>query len=114
MTENNPGGLPRGMGSMQVRGRVWWLIYTGIDGTRIQENSHTEDQGAARCLLTRRALATARARVTFLESLHEDARRAAHWQDRGRGAGAGSGSRRTRSGAVSVEDRGQARRGGRQ
>jgi hypothetical protein len=67
--EPNPGGLPRGAGSMQMRRRCWWLIYSDANGRVVQENSHTDDPAKARRLLTAAALRVSRARVRELESI---------------------------------------------
>ena len=68
----NLSGLQYGTGSLQQRGRVWWLIYKDPEGKVIQENSHLEDEPKARRLLAERALVTARARVEALrEIIHE-------------------------------------------
>jgi hypothetical protein len=68
----NPAGLPYGTGSIQMRGRVWWLIYKDETGRKIQANSGTDDQAAARRMLAVRAIKTLRARLAALRAvLHE-------------------------------------------
>ena len=59
----NPGGLPRGAGSIQKRGAKWWLIYTDETGRQIQKNSGTSDQAEARLLLAKTALRVLSARA---------------------------------------------------
>jgi hypothetical protein len=70
--KSNPSGLPYGAGSMQIRGRMWWIIYRDTEGRVIQENSKTEDADVARRLLIGRALDTARAKVVALEGLLDE------------------------------------------
>ena len=65
----NPGGLPRGCGSIQMRRRTWWLIYWDADGVRRQENSWTADTMAARRMLAKRALAVLRARIAAVKQV---------------------------------------------
>jgi hypothetical protein len=77
----NMSGMPYGTGSIQMRGRVWWIVYRDPQGRGIQENTRTEDFNAALRMLAERALETARARVTALERIiHETAQKegAAH------------------------------------
>ena len=59
----NPGGLPRGAGSIQMRGAKWWLIYTDATGRVVQKNSGTRDQTEARLLLAKTALRVLAARA---------------------------------------------------
>ena len=59
----NPGGLPRGAGSIQMRGAKWWLIYTDEAGRVVQKNSGTSDQAEARLLLAKTALRVLAARA---------------------------------------------------
>lgn len=56
MRRNNDNGLPYGAGSIQMRGRVYWLIYTDINGNKIQENTRTQDLRVARIRAAERAL----------------------------------------------------------
>lgn len=55
-----------GSGSIQRRGRFWYLIYRDPAGALVQESSHTEDQAAALRLLAQRALPTHDARRAML------------------------------------------------
>jgi hypothetical protein len=81
-----PTGLPYGSGSLQIRGRVWWMIYKDGDGQTIQESAGTQDWDEAVRLLAARALPIAWARVAALERVaYEEAPRA-------RGAGKPSSS----------------------
>ena len=74
----NPGGLPYGMGSIQQRGRAWWMIYRDIQGRTIQENAQTEDQATARRRLAARALERVQAQAALLrEVLRETPAKAA-------------------------------------
>jgi hypothetical protein len=67
--KRNPGGLPYGAGSMQIRGTKWWLIYRDFTGKVVQESSHTADQNEARRMLLERALRTAEARLAVLREM---------------------------------------------
>jgi hypothetical protein len=67
--KSNPSGLPYGTGSIQIRGRVWWMIYRDTEGRTIQENTRTENQNEARRMLAVRALETTRAKVAALEQI---------------------------------------------
>jgi len=64
---NNDNGLPYGAGSIQMRGRVYWLIYTDIDGNKIQENTRTQDLRVARIRAAERALARTAAFMDQME-----------------------------------------------
>jgi hypothetical protein len=59
----NPGGLPRGAGSMQMRGAKWWLLFRDEHGRLIQRNSGTADADEARRLLAKAALRVLAARA---------------------------------------------------
>ena len=69
----NPAGLPYGTGSLQMRGRTWWMIYRDTQGRTIQENARTDNPDAARRMLVERALETARAKVLALEGILNEA-----------------------------------------
>lgn len=65
--------MPYGTGSLQRRGRTFWIMYRDEEGRTIQENSRLEDYGPARRLLAERALVTAKAKVAVLEQIiHEE------------------------------------------
>ena len=83
----NPGGLPRGAGSMQMRRRCWWLIFTDAGGRVVQENSGTDDPAKARHILTERAIAVCETRLRMLRDLlnEQGKRRKAAAHARGRG-----------------------------
>jgi len=106
MTEKqtNPGGLPYGMGSIQKRGRVWWLIYRDTAGKTIQENSFTEDQDAAANMLARRALAKVEAQRVLLREIL-NGRKASRGKAGERGGRAGSRSAANRSVGVAARNR---------
>src|SRR5215471_8515048 len=72
----NPSGLPYGTGSLQMRGRTWWMIYRDTQGRTIQENTRTDNPDAARRMLVERALETARAKVLALEGMLNEAAQA--------------------------------------
>ena len=59
----NPGGLPRGAGSMQMRGAKWWLLFRDEHGRLVQRNSGTADAAEARRLLANAALRVLAARA---------------------------------------------------
>jgi hypothetical protein len=65
----NPGGLPRGAGSIQMRGARWWLIYTDETGRVIQKNSRTSDRAEARLLLAKAALRVLAARAKEIKRI---------------------------------------------
>jgi len=102
-------GLPYGAGSIQIRGRVYWMMYRSVEGTLIQENAQTDDAALARLKLAERALVTERAKVAALETIFHEAEKAGFaptaqgWE---RTAAAGrsetddSGKRRTGGGSV--------------
>lgn len=84
--KHNPSGLPRGTGSLHLRGNVWWVVYRDEKGHKIEENSHTADPRAARRLLAARALERVRAVAVQLERIaygkaKKQARAADHGQD---------------------------------
>jgi hypothetical protein len=102
----NPSGLPYGCGSIQMRGRTWWMIYRDGEGRVVQENCQTEDQDAARVLVAERALATAQARVAELERIIREGK------DSGSGAGTGVAKGRSGSGRVPAGRSKKTRTGG--
>jgi hypothetical protein len=75
LNTKKPTGLPYGSGSLQIRGRVWWMIYKDGEGQTIQESAKTQDWDEAVRLLAARALPIAWARV---EALLEAARLPEH------------------------------------
>src|SRR5689334_13732499 len=64
-----PTKLPYGSGSIQLRGRVWWMIYRDAAEQVTQENSRTEDQADALRLLANRAIRTMRSRIAVLKAI---------------------------------------------
>jgi len=104
LNTKKPTGLPYGSGSLQIRGRVWWMIYKDGDGQTIQESAGTQDWDEAVRLLAARALPIALARVAALEKVAYEATggkgsRTAWRDSRGR-TGAGIAAGRRRSGAI--------------
>src|SRR5882672_9359743 len=88
--KENPSGMPYGTGSIQMRGRSWWMIYRDVEGRTIQENTRTEDQDAARRMLAERAIITLEAQIAALrEVLHEG-------QSKGNRGASGRGARQRR------------------
>jgi hypothetical protein len=69
----NSSGMPQGTGSLQVRGRVWWAIYTDETGRKLQVNTGTDDLIEARRVLARTALAVEREIVAALERIANEA-----------------------------------------
>jgi hypothetical protein len=62
--------LPHRMGSIQMRGKVYWMIYPDSTGKAVQENSKTDKPLEALHLLAKRALRTLAARrLAVLEVL---------------------------------------------
>jgi hypothetical protein len=61
------------MGSIQQRGRAWWMIYRDIEGRTIQENAQTEDQATARRRLAARALERVQAQAALLREVLREA-----------------------------------------
>jgi hypothetical protein len=73
LPKSNPAGMPYGAGSMQMRGRVWWMVYRDVEGNTVHRSSGTSDPRVARYRLAQRALEGARARVAALETvMHEE------------------------------------------
>jgi len=58
-----------GSGSIQRRGRVWWMSYRDANEVVVQENTHLEDRKAALRLLAQRALPTFAARMLVLHGI---------------------------------------------
>jgi hypothetical protein len=69
----NPGGMPRGLGSMMKRFSNYWLIYRDPVGTLIQENSHTADQREARRLLADRVIARLETQLATVRAVRDEA-----------------------------------------
>lgn len=68
----NSSGLPKGLGSLQVRGRAYWAIYTDAFGRIQQVNTQTADIAEARQFLAGRAALVLQAKLTaVLEVLGE-------------------------------------------
>jgi hypothetical protein len=82
----NSSGMPKGTGSLQMRGRVWWMIYTDAAGRKKQVNTGTSDLDDARRVLVKVAIEVLHARLDALsEALDEEAHQS-HREARPRGA----------------------------
>ena len=68
----NSSGLPKGTGSLQVRGRVWWGIFTDEFGDKIQMNTHTPDFDRARRILACHAIRVLKARLAALRAVRDE------------------------------------------
>jgi hypothetical protein len=116
INQKKPTGLPYGSGSLQIRGRVWWMIFKNETGLIIQESAKTQDWDEAVRLLAARALPIAQARVAALEKVAYEApgkgSRTARRDSRGR-TGAGIAEGRNRSRAVPARGSSAAGTGGR-
>jgi hypothetical protein len=73
----NMSGLPYGTGSIQKRGRVYWMVYRDAKGKVRQENTGTGDRAEAQGILAQHALATLRARMEMLAAIIEAGNEAA-------------------------------------
>ena len=67
--KDNQSGMPYGTGSLQKRGRTYWIMYRDPEGRQIQENSRLEDYAPALRMLAERALVTVQAKVAVLEAI---------------------------------------------
>jgi hypothetical protein len=65
--------LPRGAGSVQIRSRHFWAIWTDVDGRRCQENTWTDDPREAKVFVLKRSFRAARERAARLKALLDDA-----------------------------------------
>ena len=103
----NPGGLPRGAGSMQMRGAKWWLLFRDEHGHLVQQNSGTADADEARRLLAKAALRVLEARAKEIRRVAYDGETKAETRSRaGKHQGAQPLDRSTRLGARSRSVRG--------
>ena len=91
----NPSGMPKGTGSLQIRGRVWWAIYTDETGRRVQANMETDNLDEARRELAARAIKVLQARLAALREVCGEGKQAAG-SPRNRPAAGGSRSRTDR------------------
>jgi hypothetical protein len=71
---SQPLPLPRGTGSVQMRGASYWMIYGNELGQRIQENCNTLDRREAERILIQRALRVLELRMERLRGLADDAK----------------------------------------
>ena len=69
----NPSGVPWGVGSLQIRGRVYWMIYRDLAGRVIQENTLTANLEEARVVLAERAIEVSEARIVALKAVRDAA-----------------------------------------
>jgi hypothetical protein len=106
--------MPKGTGSLQVRGCVWWAIFTDENGRKIQMNTETDDLGKARRILACRAIRVVKARLDALREVRDEAQTAAgaagHGEARDR-AEHGASRRPVRHDVAQRGDRGTARGG---
>lgn len=65
--------LPYGSGSIQKRGRVFWLVYRDANGRMIQQSSGTQDAVIARRMIAERAIVTLQARIDALRAIINEA-----------------------------------------
>jgi len=65
----NSSGMPEKTGSLQVRGRAVWMIYTDETGRKIQANTGTADFAQARRVLARAAITVLQARLAALREV---------------------------------------------
>jgi hypothetical protein len=77
LPKENQSGFPYGTGSLQRRGRTFWIMYRDPEGRSIQENSRLEDFGAARRMLAERAIVTLEARLAVLKGMLDETEDAA-------------------------------------
>jgi hypothetical protein len=62
-------GLPKGTGSLQIRGRVYWAIYADERGRRVQANMETDNLDEARRELAARVIKVLQARLAALREV---------------------------------------------
>jgi hypothetical protein len=67
----NMSGLPYGTGSIQKRGRVYWMIYRNVNGDVVAANTGTDNRADAQRILAQQALVTLRARMHALVAIIE-------------------------------------------
>jgi hypothetical protein len=81
--------LPHGSGSIQRRGRFWYLIYRDPSNALKQQSSYTEDQREAFRLLAQRVLPTldARRAIVCQVAYGEAPTAPSHSEGNARGAG---------------------------
>jgi hypothetical protein len=117
----NSSGVPAGTGSLQVRGRTYWMIYADETGRKIQANTGMVELADARRVLAYAATKVLRARLAALrevldENPHQtagrsqgdhrasfDSRSRAHGKEPAKATGAGgthSSQRSARKGAA--------------
>ena len=65
--------MPEKTGSLQVRGRAVWMIYTDETGRKIQANTGTADFAQARRVLARAAITVLQARLARLQEILDEA-----------------------------------------
>lgn len=101
----NTSGMPKGTGSLQVRGRVYWAIYTDQFGRIQQVNTKAEGITEARRFLAALAIEVLQARLAAVQGVldegqgkgHHSAGAEAGRPQAGRGAKAASGNRQKTS-----------------
>jgi hypothetical protein len=66
-------GLPKGSGALQIRGNVYWMIYTDASGRKVQANAHTADFAVARQALGVTAIGVLRKRIAAIQAALDEA-----------------------------------------
>jgi hypothetical protein len=75
-TTTKESALPRGTGSVQMRRRTYWMIYSDELGKRIQENTKQTERDAAERVLVERAIEVLEARIALLKGLQHETSKA--------------------------------------
>lgn len=74
MTVNlNSSGMPKGTGSLQIRGRVYWAIYTDEAGRKLQVNTEMTELADARRVLASAAITVLQMRLAKLREIRDEA-----------------------------------------
>jgi hypothetical protein len=79
--------MPKGTGSLQVRGRTYWMIYTDVAGCKVQANTGTPDLAEARRVLADVAIAILETRLAALREVRDERPHQGHRDAGARGAG---------------------------
>jgi hypothetical protein len=110
----NSSGVPAGTGSLQVRGRTYWMIYADETGRKIQANTGMIELADARRVLAYAATKVLRARLAALrEVLDEETGGRTDRSDRRGPSRAGFAAGGNRAGAVPARRGSAAGEGGR-
>jgi|SRR5580765_2867022 len=65
-------GMPKGIGLMRLRGRVYWISYVDAEGKRRQINTHCTEYDEARRFLARKALEVLEPKVALLREIADE------------------------------------------